>query len=68
MRYEGHAFVALTSLPAPRCRIRQPEIEPAAPRSPNQDSLPGWSMQQAVQNRGRIPLMAEPGPTMIPVV
>jgi len=53
--HEGNAFVALSSLPAPRCRARQPEVEPLAPRSPNQDSLPGWSMQQAVHSRGRSP-------------
>ena len=53
--HEGDDFFALPSLPAPRCRARQPEIEPLAPRSPNQDSLPGWSMQQAVHSRGRSP-------------
>jgi len=53
--HEGDAFVALPSLPAPRCRARQPEVEPLAPRSPNQDSLPGCSMQQAVHSRGKIP-------------
>jgi len=53
--HEGDAFVALPSLPAPRCRARQPEIEPLAPRSPNQDSLPGWSMQQAMHSLGRTP-------------
>jgi len=53
--HEGDPFVALPSLPAPRCRARQPEIEPLAPRSPNQDSLSGWSMQQAVHSRGSSP-------------
>jgi len=54
--HEGDAFVALPSLPAPRCRARQPEIESLAPRLSNQDSLPGWSMQQAVHSRGSSPL------------
>jgi len=56
IRHAGDAFVALTSFPKPRCRARQPDIEPSAPRSLNQESLPGWSMQQAVHSRGRSPL------------
>jgi len=66
IRHEGDAFLALASLPAPRFRAKQPEIEPSAPRSPHQNRLPGWSMQKAVQSRGRSPLGAQFEPAIIP--
>jgi len=66
IHHEGLAFLALALLPAPRCRARQPEFEPSAPRSPHQNSLPGWSMQQAMQSRGRSPLGRSLGPLYYP--
>jgi len=66
IRNEGDTFVTLTSVSAPRCRARRPDIEPSGPPSPNQDSSPGWYMLQALQSRGRSPLGAQLGPVMIP--